>query len=111
MSTSEISGRLAAAEPVKLARRSLGDVQAWIVGGAVRAAALGREVEDLDLAVAGGEDEAARELARGGGGHAFPLSDEFGTWRVVDRDSRAVADVTRLRGGSIEADLAARDFT
>ncbi len=77
----------------------------------MRAAALGRDVTDLDLAVSAGEDSAARQLARAVDGHAFPLSDEFGTWRVVDRDHRPVADVSRLRGGSIEADLGARDFT
>jgi poly(A) polymerase len=108
----ELEGRLAAAEPVQLARRALGDdAEAWVVGGAVRAAALQRQVDDLDLAIAGGEDAAARDLAREVGGHAFPLSDEFGTWRVVDREHSPIADVTRLRGGSIEADLAARDFT
>jgi poly(A) polymerase len=109
---SGLADRIATAEPVQLARRALGgDAKAWVVGGAVRAAALGREVEDLDIAIAGGEDNAARDLARLAGGHAFPLSHEFGTWRVVDRERRAIADVTRLRGGSIEADLAARDFT
>ncbi len=108
----ELADRIAAAEPVRLARGALGDdAEVWVVGGAVRAAALGREVTDLDIAIASGEDAAARELARQVGGHAFPLSDEFGTWRVVDREHSAIADVTRLRGGSIESDLAARDFT
>jgi poly(A) polymerase len=108
----EISRRIAAAEPARAARRALGDdVEAWVVGGAVRAAALGREIEDLDIVVDRGEDAAARELAREVGGHAFRLSDEFGTWRVVDREQRPIADVTRLRGLSIDADLAARDFT
>jgi poly(A) polymerase len=108
----ELADRLAAAEPVRQARRALGgEADAWVVGGAVRAAALGNEVTDLDLAIAGGEDSAARALAREVDGHAFPLSDEFGTWRVVDREHAPIADVTRLRGGSIEADLAARDFT
>lgn len=109
---SELADRIAAAGPVQLARRALGDDgDAWVVGGAVRAAALGREVEDLDIAIAAGEDAAAHDLAREVSGHAFQLSDEFGTWRVVDRERTAIADVTRLRGGSIEADLAARDFT
>ena len=103
---------LASAPAVQMARRALGDpAEAWVVGGALRAAALGREVTDLDIAIAAGEEAAARELAREAGGHAFKLSDDYGTWRVVDRDRRAVADLSRLRGGSIEADLAARDFT
>jgi poly(A) polymerase len=112
VAATELAGRIAAAGPVRLARRALGDdADAWVVGGAVRAAALGREVEDLDIAIPGGEDSAARELAREAGGHAFRLSDEFRTWRVVDREQRPIADISRLRGGSIEADLAARDFT
>lgn len=110
--SAELSERVLAAGPVRSARETLGgDVEAWVVGGAVRATALGREVTDLDLAIAAGEDSAARDLARAVDGHAFPLSDEFGIWRVVDREHRPVADVSRLRGGSIDADLAARDFT
>jgi poly(A) polymerase len=109
---SELADRVISAAPVQLARRALGKTdQAWVVGGAVRAAALGREVTDLDIAIASDEDAAARDLAREVNGHAFPLSDRFGTWRVVDRERREIADVTRLRGGSIEADLEARDFT
>jgi poly(A) polymerase len=107
----ELAENLAASTPVQLARGALGDADAWIVGGAVRAVALGRAVTDLDLAVASSEGAVARDLAREAGGHAFPLSDRFGTWRVVDRDRREIADVTRLRGDSIESDLAARDFT
>jgi poly(A) polymerase len=107
-----VAKRLEDAEPVRLAREALeGQAEAWVVGGAVRAAALDREVTDLDIAIAGAEDEAAAAIASATGGHAFPLSGEFGTWRVVDRDRVAVADVTLLRGGSIEADLSSRDFT
>jgi poly(A) polymerase len=112
MASAGLEDRIASAQPVRLARQALGDVsEAWVVGGAVRAAALGREVTDLDIAVAGGEDKAAQALARQAGGHAFRLSDEFATWRVVDRERRPIADVSRLRGGSIEADLGGRDFT
>jgi poly(A) polymerase len=104
--------RIDEAAPVRIAREAIGgDAEAWIVGGAVRAAALGREIEDLDIAIAAREEDAARALAREAGGHAFPLSDEFGTWRVVDREHVPIADVTLLRGGSIEADLGERDFT
>jgi poly(A) polymerase len=106
-----LSDELAAAAAVGLARSALGDNEAWVVGGALRAVALGREVIDVDLAVAAGEEAAARQLARAAGGHAFQLSDQFGTWRVVDGERRAIADLSRLRGGSIEADLEARDFT
>src|SRR5918996_1806612 len=111
MAAQGLSARLLAAPVTALAQRALGDADAWVVGGAVRAAALAKEVQDLDIAIAGGEDSAARALAREAGGFAFPLSDRFGTWRVVDRERRAVADLTRLRGATIEDDLGARDFT
>ena len=78
--------------------------------GAVRDAALGGEVADLDLAVAGGPEAAAKAISASGG-HAFELSAEFATWRVADREKAWQVDVTALRGEAIEADLAERDFT
>ncbi len=94
-------------------REALGEAaaNAWVVGGAVRDAALGRPVTDLDLAVAGDPREAAAAIARGGGGNSFELSAEFETWRARSRDGGWQVDVTPLRGGSVESDLAARDFT
>jgi poly(A) polymerase len=83
----------------------------WIVGGAVRDAALGGEVRDLDLAVAGDPKPVARAVAAELGDHAFELSAEFRTWRVVSRQHGWQVDLTALRGESIEADLAERDFT
>jgi putative nucleotidyltransferase with HDIG domain len=94
------------------ARRALGGGEGvWIVGGAVRDAALGRDVVDLDLAVAGDPGPVAKALGRELGEHAFELSAEFGTWRVVAPGRGWQVDVSALRGGSIETDLAARDFT
>jgi poly(A) polymerase len=83
----------------------------WIAGGAVRDAVLAAEVADLDLAVAGDPGTVAKELARGLGEHAFELSAEFGTWRVVARPRGWQVDVSALRGATIEDDLAHRDFT
>jgi putative nucleotidyltransferase with HDIG domain len=103
--------RLQEAPLVAAVRRALGDSSAWVVGGAVRDAALGREVTDLDLAVAGDPEPAARAIARELGEHPFELSAEFGTWRVAGPGGRNQVDVTALRGGGIEADLAERDFT
>ncbi len=102
--------RLAAAPVVAAARRALSE-GAWIVGGAVRDAVLGREVTDLDLAVAGDPGSAARAVAKEIGEHAFELSAEFGTWRVVAPERGWQIDVSALRGEGIEADLAERDFT
>jgi poly(A) polymerase len=104
--------RLGAAPIVVAARRALGDAAGvWIVGGAVRDAALDREVADLDLAVAGDPGAAARAIAAELGEHAFELSAEFGTWRVVAPGRGWQVDVTARRGERIEADLAERDFT
>lgn len=106
-----VAERLSAAEPVAAARAALGDAGgAWIVGGAVRDAIRGEAIVDLDLAVDSGERDAARAIARAGGGHAFELSDRYSTWRASSREGWQV-DVAAIRGGSIEADLAARDFT
>jgi poly(A) polymerase len=104
--------KLVSAPVVAATRRALqGDERVWIVGGAVRDAVLGREVSDLDLAVAGDPGAAAKAIAKELGEHAFELSAEFGTWRVVARKQEWQIDLTALRGGSIEADLAERDFT
>jgi poly(A) polymerase len=104
--------RLASAPVVAAARRALeGSEPAWIVGGAVRDAVLGRPVDDLDLAVAGDPGAAARAIAKQIDQHAFELSAEFGTWRVVAKDRGWQIDVTALRGDGIESDLAERDFT
>jgi putative nucleotidyltransferase with HDIG domain len=109
---SDLADRLGAAPLVAIARRALaGGDPAWIAGGAVRDAALGREVTDLDLAVAGDPAAAARAIAAVGEGHAFELSAEFATWRAVAGDGSWQIDLTALRGETIEADLDARDFT
>jgi poly(A) polymerase len=107
-----LADRLDASPLVASARRALGGgEQAWIVGGAVRDAALGRDVADLDLAVAGDPGAAARAIAAELGEHAFELSAEFGTWRLVSRERGWQIDATALRGEGIEADLGERDFT
>jgi putative nucleotidyltransferase with HDIG domain len=107
-----LAGELRSAELPRAAIRALaGEEGVWIAGGAVRDAALGKPVTDLDLAVAGDPGRVAKALARELGEHAFELSAEFGTWRVVAPSRGWQADVTALRGDSIEADLALRDFT
>jgi tRNA nucleotidyltransferase/poly(A) polymerase len=82
---------------------------AWIVGGAVRDALLGRPVVDVDVACREPE-AAARRFARRFGGAPFPLSERHGAWRVVATGSDETIDFTPLQGG-IEDDLATRDFT
>ncbi|MBX5441150.1 MAG: HD domain-containing protein [Solirubrobacteraceae bacterium] len=99
--------------PVELAAAALADRPAWVVGGAVRDRLLGREVLDLDVVVDGEPKAAAAALARaaGPGAARFELSGPFRTWRVVGPGHAWQIDVSPLRGGSLEADLALRDLT
>jgi len=99
-------------EAVRRAIGALGDsTDVWIVGGAVRDAALGREVTDIDLAVAGSAKAVAEKIAAATGGAIFELSAAYETWRAMERGGAWQVDVTRLRGDSIEEDLGLRDFT
>src|SRR5205823_3621279 len=83
---------------------------AWIVGGALRDLLLqSAVVTDLDLVVSGDAAEPARAVAKAAGVPAFPLSEQFGAWRVVG--DGWICDVTPMQGDGIEDDLALRDFT
>ena len=92
----------------ELAQELLAGDEAWVVGGAVRDELLGRKLLDLDIAVREPQ-AAARAYANRSEGAPFPLSERHGAWRVAFRDGRTV-DFTPLPG-TIEADLATRDFT
>jgi hypothetical protein len=92
----------------ELAQEILAGEDAWVVGGAVRDELLGRELVDLDIACAEPE-AAARAYAKRSGGAPFPLSARHGAWRVALAENRTV-DFTPLPG-TIEDDLAKRDFT
>jgi tRNA nucleotidyltransferase/poly(A) polymerase len=108
-----LADRLAAAEPVQRLREALpgAGFEAWLVGGVVRDALLGRPLVDVDIAVAGDPEPAARIAAQALGGPRFRLSEEFGAWRALDRDRSLACDVSQLQGATIEEDLARRDFT
>ncbi|HST55455.1 MAG TPA: HDIG domain-containing protein [Solirubrobacteraceae bacterium] len=106
-----MSEERALAQALELARATLGDARAWVVGGVVRDRVLGRAGGDLDLVIDGEPEQAARALGRAGRAACFALSGEFSGWRVVARDRAWQIDVERLRGESLEQDLRARDFT
>jgi poly(A) polymerase len=94
-----VLGRLAAARSLKV----------YLVGGSVRELALGRGVQDLDLAVSAQTLELARDLAEALGG-TFVLLDE------VERTARVVwegeiLDLAEFRAPTLDGDLKARDFT
>ncbi len=92
----------------ELAEELLRGEEAWVVGGAVRDELLGRPVLDLDIALAEPR-RAAYAYAKRSGGAPFPLSERHGAWRVALAGGRTV-DFTPLHG-TIEDDLATRDFT
>jgi poly(A) polymerase len=99
-------------EGLQAARTALAGRPAWLVGGVLRDRALGRCTADVDLVVDGDPAEAAHAVARAAGRAAcFALSEDFGAWRVAARDCTWQVDVQPLRGGSLAADLAMRDFT
>lgn len=99
-------------EALAVARAALAGEEVHLVGGAVRDRLLGRPLTDLDLVVTAPDAApAARALGRAAGGAAFALSDSWGSWRVLAADRSWQADVTPRRGGSLETDLALRDFT
>jgi tRNA nucleotidyltransferase/poly(A) polymerase len=89
-------------------REALEGAEGWVVGGALRDELLGRPVVDVDVACREPE-RAARVFARAAGGAPFPLSERHGAWRIALTDDGTV-DFTPLPG-SIEDDLASRDFT
>jgi putative nucleotidyltransferase with HDIG domain len=97
---------------LEVARGALAGTRAWLVGGVVRDRLLSRQTTDVDVVVDGDPVAAARAVARAERRTAcFALSEEFGSWRVVARGGAWQVDVEPLRGQSIEADLALRDFT
>lgn len=84
-------------------------VRTWIVGGALRDLLLGHPAPEVDVAVESGAEPLARRLEEGGFGRAVLLSAE--SPRVVRVAGPRELDLADLEGGSIEADLARRDFT
>jgi tRNA nucleotidyltransferase/poly(A) polymerase len=98
-------------EALRAAREALAGEEAWLVGGAVRDRLLGRDTDDVDLALPGDPKRHARRIAELAGGAAFRLSGAFGAWRVVGPGHAWHVDLVALREGGIGADLAHRDFT
>jgi putative nucleotidyltransferase with HDIG domain len=96
-------------DPLRTLAELAGD--AWLVGGAVRDRALGRDTSDFDVAFAGNVALTARALGRSAGAYAFELSEAFGAWRIVAHDHRWQLDLLPLDGATIEEDLARRDLT
>ena len=91
-------------------------IESYLVGGFVRDALLGRDTADIDIALAADAMEIASQIADITGGKFVPLDEENRVGRVI-LTGRGAAPDTRLeldfstRKGTIENDLAQRDFT
>ena len=86
----------------------------YLVGGAIRDAALGRPTADVDLACAGARSLAAA-IARAFKGNLVTLDTENAVYRLVLPPGRKGGlrqiDVAEILGDGILEDLARRDFT
>ena len=93
----------------------LHQVKAYVVGGFVRDALLGRETADIDLAVTGDALEIALGLAEALKGTYVLLDSENKVGRVVltseiPDDRQSTVDISTI-SSTLENDLARRDFT
>lgn len=98
-----------------LARTILGVFpECYLVGGALRDALLKRPFRDIDLAVPPSADFEGRlrRLASRLGASAFPLDEANRVWRLTGRAEPFLQlDLMPFVGGTLESDLARRDFT
>ena len=88
------------------------DTSAYLVGGVVRDAVLDREIDDIDIAVAGNTREIGAGIATLLNGRSILMDTARDIVRVVtpNNDDRPTIDITPLNG-SLDADLSRRDFT
>jgi poly(A) polymerase len=91
------------------------DIEVYLVGGFIRDMLLGRDTADIDFCVSADGMKVASDVADVLGGKYVPLDEENGTGRVVVTGGKKlksgdpVLDFTTIQG-SIEQDLARRDF-
>ena len=87
-------------------------VDAYLVGGAVRDALMGREAEDVDVAVNADAYSVAREIAEAFDGSCGRVHDERQVARVAIPEDGGLrfVDVAAF-DGDMERDLHRRDFT
>jgi tRNA nucleotidyltransferase/poly(A) polymerase len=88
----------------------------YVVGGVVRDTLLGQATDkaDIDLVIEQAAIPTARRVADRLGWAFYPLDEVRDVARLVFTASGGeplICDIAQMRGGSIEADLLARDFT
>ena len=88
------------------------DVEAYLVGGAIRDALMGCEAEDIDVAVNADAHSVAAEIAEALGGDCARLHDDWKVARVAIPEEGGIRfiDIATFESG-IERDLRRRDFT
>lgn len=89
-------------------------VSAFLVGGAVRDALLGRATHDLDFVLPADALAVGRRVANALKAAYYPLDEARQMARVVwiaQEGTREVLDFAVMRGPDLESDLRARDFT
>jgi tRNA nucleotidyltransferase/poly(A) polymerase len=90
------------------------DIQAFLVGGAIRDAMLARPTHDLDFVLSKDAITLARKVADQLGAAFYPLDKERDYGRVILTTSpghHLVLDFAAFQGADLESDLRARDFT
>lgn len=101
--------------PIREALQKTGvDGDVFLVGGAVRDAILGVKCRDYDFVLAGRTKQIARRTADFLGGDFYPLDEERQVMRVLwypNAKEVLTLDFAPFQGGTLEADLANRDFT
>ncbi len=87
-------------------------VQAYLVGGYLRDGLIGRDNEDIDLALSGDAEVIAQALIEELGGSYFHLGNEQGVVRVLIQQGPVPLQIDiALLQGTVEQDLLRRDFT
>jgi len=87
-------------------------VDAYVTGGCLRDALLGRSPHDIDLSLTADPLDLGRRLAGALGGAFVPLHEDFCIARVVLRDEKGSHSIDLLPvRGEMEDDLAQRDFS
>ena len=88
------------------------DIEAYLVGGAVRDGLVDRATQDIDIALRADAQRVGKGLADRLDGHFVSLDETFNTSRVVvNSGGRGFYIDLASYDSSIEADLARRDFT
>lgn len=107
----KLAERLIPPEILAHLRRSRGNREIWLVGGALRDHFLGRPHPDLDFVVDREAANLARAVADELNADFYVLDGERDAARVILAGEVRTLDFVRRRGPSIEADLQDRDFT